>query len=120
MKFLRLTISMARSMHGHAYHHYVSKYEILGKYLQPFTRYSTKEKPEVPKCQMLAANILNLCLTVYSVMHKRLGRLSFSLFSLPPYSRYCRLRGWPVWAHVAHYQPIVDAVASEGGLFGPM
>ena len=36
----------------------VSKYKILGKYLQPFTRYSTKEKPEVPKCQMLAANIL--------------------------------------------------------------
>ena len=30
----------------------------MGKYLQPFTRYSTKEKPEVPKCQMLAANIL--------------------------------------------------------------
>ena len=54
MKFLRLTIFMARSMH------YVSKYKILGKYLQPFTRYSTKEKPEVPKCQMLAANILNI------------------------------------------------------------
>ena len=26
--------------------------------MQPFTRYSRKEKPEVPKCQMLAANIL--------------------------------------------------------------
>ena len=26
--------------------------------MPPFTRYSTKEKPEVPKCQMLAANIL--------------------------------------------------------------
>ena len=32
----------------------------MGKYLQPFTRYSTKEKPEVPKCQMLAANILKV------------------------------------------------------------
>ena len=40
------------------YYQYVSKYKILGKYLQPFTRYSRKEKPEVPKCQMLAANIL--------------------------------------------------------------
>ena len=39
-------------------HQYISKYKILGKYLQPFTTYSTKEKQEVPKCQMLAANIL--------------------------------------------------------------
>ena len=36
--------------------------------MQPFTRYSRKEKPEVPKCQMLAANILkslfqdNICI----------------------------------------------------------
>ena len=34
------------------------KYKIFGKYLQLFTRYSRNEKPEVPKCQMLAANIL--------------------------------------------------------------
>ena len=30
--------------------------------MQPFSRYSKKEKPEVPKCQMLAANILKLIL----------------------------------------------------------
>ena len=58
MKFLRLTIFMAFN----AYHQYVSKYKILGKYLQPFTRHSRKEKPEVPKCQMLAANILKMIL----------------------------------------------------------
>ena len=48
-----------------AYCQHVSKYKILGKYLQPFTRYSTKEKPEVPKCQMLAANILKSDLTSF-------------------------------------------------------
>ena len=55
MKFLRFTIFMAHSMHQ-----YVSEYnlKILGKYLQPFTKYSTKENPEVQKCQILAANIL--------------------------------------------------------------
>ena len=55
MKFLRLSIFMAHSMH--IINMYPNK-KILEKYLQPFSRYSTKEKPEAPKCQMLAANIL--------------------------------------------------------------
>ena len=61
------------NFHGsfNAYHQYVSKYKILGKYLQPFSRYSTKEKPEVPKCQMLAANILKLMSPSHSVSWKR-------------------------------------------------
>ena len=56
MKFLRLTIFMAHSMHIIDMYPNI-KYK--GKYLQPLTRYSRKEKPEVPKCQMIAANILN-------------------------------------------------------------
>ena len=67
MKFLRLTIFMAHSMHIINI--------ILGKYLQPFTRYSTKEKPEVPKCQMSAANILKEVNFVFSSTFLLTGRL---------------------------------------------
>ena len=66
-KFCRLTFissvevcNMIGNFHEsfNAYHQNVLKYTIVGKYLQPFKRNSTKYKPEVPKCQMLAANIL--------------------------------------------------------------
>ena len=50
MKFLRLTIFMARSMH------IISMYPNI-KYWENICN-RLKEKPEVPKCQMLAANIL--------------------------------------------------------------
>ena len=40
---------------------FASESELMHRYtLQPFTRYSRKEKTEAPKCQMLAANILKL------------------------------------------------------------
>ena len=65
-------VSKINNFHGSfdAYYQYVSEYKILGKYLQPFTRYSRKEKPEVPKCQMLAANIFKLLNRKFNIYDK--------------------------------------------------
>ena len=74
MKFLSLTFN--------AYHQYVSKYKILGKYLQPFTRCSRKEKLEVPKCQMLAANILNILFALIYCNHLYQSNMKMTSFDV--------------------------------------
>ena len=73
-------VSLTDNFHGsfNAYHQYVSKYKIFGKYLQPFTRYSTNEKPEVPKCQMLAANILKRVFIVRTCFPDEAGLMYFN------------------------------------------
>ena len=68
MKFLRLTIFMAHSMHIINMYPNIKYYEnicnrfrdIKKKKKKKKKKKRKKEKPEVPKCQMLAANILKV------------------------------------------------------------